>query len=453
MVVFLARHEWRVLTGAAVVRAVLFVFLVALVGAAGLGWVRQAGEHQTFDRFSARDAAQRAAPRSLRADAVANEKGLLALLPPAPLGGLAVGQSDVYPSYFTVTARRLESLVSGDQIEHPLAVASGPFDAAFVVLFLYPLLILATSFDLTATERENGMLRMVLSHPVRLRHVVAGKMMARALLLAAPVVLVPVVIAGAMEGAGLSLRLLMWTLSVLAYGSIWHGLALVINARGWNAAANALVLAGIWLLFAVVGPAAINLLIDTRYPMPSRVEAAVQARAATQDAQVSGSRQLGQFLQDHPTSANVGRDGMRQFALLQAARDTQVAERMRAVDAAFTAQLERQRRLASRLGVLSPTMIAQGVVLDAAGTGTARFEHFRAQAAAFQERWQRYFEPRVLDAATLTREELAAAPVFEYEPEPIGDVVRRAVAPIAVMALAGAALIAAGLKRYEGYSL
>ena len=154
-----------------------------------------------------------------------------------------------------------------------------------------------------------------------------------------------------------------------------------------------------------------NLLIAVRYPMPSRVEAAVQARAATQEATVQGSRQLGQFLQDHPTSGNVGREGMRQFALLQAERDRRVAERLQAVESTFNAQLEKQRRLASWLSVLSPTMIAQGVLLDVAGTSTERFDQFRAEASSFQEQWRAYFEPRVLDAATLTPAEYAAAPV------------------------------------------
>src|SRR6185436_5114429 len=97
-------------------------------------------------------------------------------------------------------------------------------------------------------------------------------------------------------------RAALWTIAVLIYGAVWHGIALVVNARGLSAPANALALAAIWLLFAVVGPSCVNLLVAVRYPMPSRVEAAVQARAATQEATVQGSRQLGQFLQDHPTS-------------------------------------------------------------------------------------------------------------------------------------------------------
>lgn len=453
MIGFLTRHEWRVLTASAVVLSVVVIFGVALVAAAGLGAARAAREQRTFAAFAERTPQQLARSASVRAEVIANDKGWLAMVPPAPLGALAVGQSDVYPGYLKVTARNLDAVVTGDQIEHPLAVASGHFDTAFVVLFLYPLLILAVSFDLTATERDRGTLRMVLAQPVRLRDVVIGKMLARALLLALPVVVIPVIVALATGGRIAPAAVIVWTLTVLGYGSIWHGIALLINARGWNAAANALVLAGIWLIFAIVGPASINLLIAIRYPMPSRVEAAVQARAATQDAAVQGSRQLGQFLQDHPTSANVGQEGMRQFAMLQAARDQQVADRLQAVEAAFEAQLQRQRRLASWLSVLSPTMVAQGVLLEAAGTSATRFEHFRAEARAFQRRWQAYFAPRVLDAATLGAEELAAAPVFRYADAPASDLVRRTVPPIAAMAMTGALLLLAGVRRYRGYAL
>jgi ABC-2 type transport system permease protein len=447
---FFARHEWRLLTASTVVQLVMLVFGTTLLAAAMLGVARWARDHRTFETFAGRALQHRAQPPSLRADAIANDTGWLALLPPAPLGALAVGQSDVYPSYIKVTARNLDSLVTGDQIEHPLAVASGHLDVAFVVLFLYPLLIFAVSFDLTATERDRGTLRMVLAQPVRLRDLVAGKMLARALLLSLPVVLIPPLASLGQAGAA---GLLIWTAAVLAYGSIWHGLALVVNARGWSAAANALVLAGVWLMFAVVGPATINLVIAVVYPMPSRVEAAVQARAATRDATVQGSRQLGQFLQDHPTSANVGREGMRQFAALQAARDRQVAGRLQAVEAAFDAQLRRQRRLASWLSVLSPTMVAQQVLLESAGTGASRFECFEQSAAAFQARWQAYFEPRVLDAAVLSREEVAAAPRFTYTDPPLSDMLARVVPSIAGMAFAGLALIWGGFRLYRGYEL
>jgi ABC-2 type transport system permease protein len=458
MVLFLARHEWRVLTASAIVRLVIAVFSLALLVSGSIGANRAAREREVVSVPHFQPAPGMigdGAKLPIRAEAAANDRGYLALLPPAPLSALAVGQGDVYPNYIKVTARSLDALVSGDQIEHPLAVSNGQFDAAFVVLFLYPLLIFAISFDLTASERDRGTLRMVLAQPVTLRDVVAGKMIVRALQLAVPVMVIPIAIAASWSpiDGDFWLRATLWTLVVLVYGAIWHGLAIVINARGMSAPANALVLAGIWLLLAVVGPSCVNLLIAVRYPMPSRVEAAVEARAATQEATVRGSQPLGQFLQDHPTSGNVGREGMRQFAILQAERDRRVAERLEAVDASFDAQLRKQQRLASWLSVLSPTMVAQNVLLDVAGTSTFRFAHFRAEVAQFQQRWKAYFEPRVLDAATLTQAEYAAAPRFTYAEEGPGPMLRRVAIPIIVMAFAAAALIGIGFRGYRGYAI
>jgi ABC-2 type transport system permease protein len=234
---FLARHEWRVLSASAVVRAVLAVVAIALLVASGLGANRASRERATIAAFDQRAAHQRQNAPEMRADVAANERGWLALLPPAPLAALAVGQGDVYPNYIKVTARSLDALVSGDQIEHPLSVASGQFDAAFVVLFLYPLLIFAVSFDLTATERDRGTLRMVLAQPVTLGQLVAGKMIVRALKLLVPLLLITIGVAAVYSPAvdGFWLRAAMWSIAIAAYGAIWHGLALVVNARGLGA--------------------------------------------------------------------------------------------------------------------------------------------------------------------------------------------------------------------------
>jgi ABC-2 type transport system permease protein len=467
MVWFLARHEWRLLSASRILRLVLAAFTLAILVASAIGAARTARERQIFDHFRQRGFGSvphfqpptgmtgDGANRSFRADVAANERGVLALLPPAPLAALAIGQGDVYPNYIKITARSLDALVSGDQIEHPLAVASGQFDVAFVILFLYPLLVFATSFDLTAGERDQGTLRMMLAQPVTLRDIVAGKLIVRAITLLAPLLVIPLATAalGSQSDGGFWLRAALWSIAIAVYGAIWHGIALVVNARGLSAPANALMLAGIWLLFAVVGPSSVNLLIAVRYPMPSRVEAAVQARAATQDATVEGSRQLGQFLQDHPTSGSVGREGMRQFAVLQAERDRRVADRLHAVESTFNAQLEKQRRLASWLSVLSPTMVAQRVLLDVAGTSTTRFDRFRGAASSFQEQWRAYFEPRVLDAATLTPAEYAAAPTFSYVDESIGPVARRTAMPVLVMAVAAVVLVALGFRNYRGYAV
>ena len=91
--------------------------------------------------------------------------------------------------------------------------------------------------------------------------------------------------------------------------------------------------------------------------------------------------------------------------------------------------------------------------MESAGTSASRFESFEQSAAAFQGQWKTYFEPRVLDAATLTMDDIAAAPVFAYVERPVAAMVAGVVPAIAGMAAAGLALLAAGFSMYRGYSL
>src|SRR5688572_29562252 len=95
MILFLARHEWRVLSASRTGRLVIVVFAFALGIASTIGAMRAANERNTIREFSDRAIAERHTAGDVRADVAANERGVLALLPPARLSGLAVGQGDV----------------------------------------------------------------------------------------------------------------------------------------------------------------------------------------------------------------------------------------------------------------------------------------------------------------------------------------------------------------------
>lgn len=51
-----------------------------------------------------------------------------AVMPPAPLAALAVGQSDLLPYYFKVSLRARDSLLGNDEIENPVHLLAGRFD-------------------------------------------------------------------------------------------------------------------------------------------------------------------------------------------------------------------------------------------------------------------------------------------------------------------------------------
>jgi len=463
-------HELRLMRRNAVFWIVFAVLLAAIAGALELGHQRSSAATETARALASAavalpDGLARGAPADTppaashglpawgprHPDYVANERGAMAWLPPAPLLKFAAGQSDVRPDHVRITARQQQSVMAADQVENPLALYTGVFDLAFVILFLYPLLILAVTFDLTASERDSGTLRLLLAQPVTLRTVVLAKVAVRAALLLLPPLVIPLLL---VIGGDLSLaRILIWSACVLAYGLFWFGLAIRVNSRGRSAVANALVLASAWLGFVIVLPTSVNLFVDVLQPVPSRVVFANAVREATREAVVEGSRVLSHFLEDHPTASSIGRDGLQQFALLQAARDAEVARLLAPLVERHEARLEAQRRLVSRLRYLSPTMLAQGAMLDSAGTSGARYRHFLADAGRFQAAWQAYFQPKILAVEPLTADDYAAMPRYRPDDEPAGDVIGRTAVPVALMALVGSGLSLLGIAAYRRYTL
>ena len=80
-----------------------------------------------------------------------------------------------------MTTDAKETVTGGAELENPQRLLSGRLDLAFVLIYLYPLLILAISYNLLSAEQEQGTLALLLSQPVSLRTVILAKVAVRVL--------------------------------------------------------------------------------------------------------------------------------------------------------------------------------------------------------------------------------------------------------------------------------
>ena len=119
-------------------------------------------------------------------------------------------------------------------------------------------------------------------------------------------------------------------------------------------------------------------------------------------------------------------------ALAWAATDA-VNRRLEEVTAEHDARRAEQISLVRRYRFLSPALLAQEVLIDAAGTGDARFAAFQSQVRAFAERWREFFVPAILASEQMDASVLSDVPQFRLADEASGDVVRRAGVPLAVL--------------------
>lgn len=466
-------HEWRSLTADAALGVIVGVFALAIGYGVwnGSRWVAfqqsalasAAVEEATrYDGLKAQVARIAAGEEKVSPFAdprnPANVGGRLgpryATLPPGPLAPLAIGQSDLLPYYFRITTDSRENIVATTEIENPQRLLVGRFDLAFVIVFLFPLLILAITYNMVSSEQEQGTLALALSQPVSLATLVTGKVLLRALLLVGLVVVfsaVALVATGtSLAAPGVAVRLLLWVAAVAAYGAFWFALAIFVASLGRNSATNATILAGAWLALVVVLPSLFNMAVTTLYPVPSRVEMVQAMRVASDEANAEGAKLLAGYYEDHPELAVGGAEqAMTDFNVIRVAVNDDVERRVRPVVDRYDQQIARQQATVERLRFLSPAVLMQDALNDVAGSGVPRHRRFMDQVAAYHAEWRGFFTPLIFRKAAVT--DFDATPRFAFAEESAGEVAGRVLLAIVGLALPAALLGWIGLGRLRRY--
>ncbi|MGH8650767.1 MAG: DUF3526 domain-containing protein [Gammaproteobacteria bacterium] len=374
-----------------------------------------------------------------------------AVKPPAPLAALAVGQSDLYPYLLKVDPGAKAGFSTAYETANPRKLFLGPFDLAFVIIYLLPLFILALSYDLLAAEKESGVLSLLAAQPVSLLRIVLGKIGFRLSFI--------LLLIGGLLGAALALtgfgssapellwRLLGWFGVVAAYAIFWFFLAMLVIAYGGRSATNALALAALWLVAVVLVPAGVNLWITTAYPLPSRTDYVKTLRDTGDEIYEQETQITERFFADHPElKPQKAEEGEAGWVIGEMERD----RRLQAVESAFTGQLQRQQDLAEQLKFLSPALLVHSAFLDLSGTGMARHRQFLAQVDTYHAELQGYFNPKLIKGE-YAFSSYDAVPRFRYREEPARDQAQRLGADmlgLLIPALLTALLAGLALRRY-----
>src|SRR5918995_1338244 len=365
----LLRHEWRLLTADATVWVVVATFAAAIGygvwnGARWVAFQRHAlaqaerEEAQRFERLKAqvvdiersgKTVSPFQDPRS-PANAGGRFGQRYAMLPPGPLAALAIGQSDLLPYYFKISTDARQNIVAATELENPQRLLVGRLDLSFVIIYLYPLLILGLTYNMLSAEKEQGTLALALSQPISLGRIASGKVTLRAGLLVGTIVLFSGV-ALAVTGADLAtpaavVRLLLWIAAVAAYGALWFSLAVLVASFGQGSATNATTLAAVWLALVVLLPSLLNLVATTLIPVPSRVEMVQAVRQASDEATAAGSKLLARYYEDHPELATGdAQQAMNDTSVIRVAIDDDVERRARPVIERYERQIAGQQAL------------------------------------------------------------------------------------------------------------
>jgi ABC-2 type transport system permease protein len=312
-----------------------------------------------------------------------------------PLAGLSIGQRDVNPAVQRVTIRGLEAQKYDADLNNPTNLLLGNLDFSFVLVYLFPLLIIAFTYSAVSEERENGTWRLVavqsrylpgfLTQLFAVRLAVVLAVLAALLLLAVPVL-----------GLPLDASLGLFAGTAVGYVLVWFGICFWVASLGKASGTNAVLLVTAWLGLLLLVPAAVNQYLLVRYPLPEALATTVRQRKGYHEKwDLPQAPTVARFFAHYPQ--------FRHFPLPAASFNwlwyyamQQMGDDESAPQASELRRKLYQREAASRqLGLLLPSLHAQLGLNDLARSGLGNQVRFLDETSRFHEQLRLYFYPRI----------------------------------------------------------
>ncbi|MBM0105900.1 DUF3526 domain-containing protein [Steroidobacter sp. S1-65] len=438
-----ARLEVAQLTRSGLIRSVLAVFVLLTAFALWVGVQEQ--QRWTSSFTTARAEAERLNAREqenvrLQRQESFNPPGapagqfMDASLPPAPGVIVAVGDAMQRPVSASINSNtRADTLFKNTETGSALSAALGTLDLTWVTIVLFPLLVIALTHDLLASERDAARLGLLRAQAGSLGQLIARRLAIRACL---PLLIITAgAVAAGFLGANIGV-IASWWLVVCLYLVLWSVVGALVSVRASTAQSSAAILLLLWLGFVVLLPALVTLTVERMAPVPSRLSQVITMREVQLGLQQRTSELLDRYLTDHPELSGASRSGFARSSFV-AHRETEA--QLAPVMARYTQVRREQGAWAAALSWISPPMLLYLSLTHVAGTDGTRHETFVNQANEFAARWREQLRDRLFLDRMLSPEEVASLPRFTFEePRSFGRV---GVAIAYLIVLIGAAAI------------
>lgn len=193
------------------------------------------------------------------------------------LEALNIGMRDLNPSIQGVTIRNLEEQRYDSDFYNPANAAVGNFDFSFVLVFLFPLIIIAFCYNLISEEEEHGTWKLLSVQSVNLRRLLDMKMFIRFIAISI-IYLLLIIIAAIWIKIPPDHYFIAFIISGWLYIIVWFALCRWIISFRKSSARNALLLLIIWVSTNFIIPMSTNMVIQKLFPVQESLKAVMQQR-------------------------------------------------------------------------------------------------------------------------------------------------------------------------------
>lgn len=193
------------------------------------------------------------------------------------LTGLAIGQRDINLSVHSITIRNLEEQKYNTDILNPLFQMLGNMDFSFVLIYLFPLVIIAFCFNLISEEKEEGTWSLILSQTAKPLKLISLKIGVRYFAVLFMLFLL-FILAKIYLQIPIDTAFLGFVVISVLYITFWFAISWLVISLQKNSGQNAMILLISWLMLTVVFPAGINAVNEYLHPVPEAFSTVLESR-------------------------------------------------------------------------------------------------------------------------------------------------------------------------------
>jgi len=324
--------------------------------------------------------------------------------PTEPIAALAIGQQDINTSVQYVNIRGLEAQRYDTDLNNPYHLQTGNFDLSFVILFLFPLLIVVFCFNCLSEEKEGGTWSLTQVQTKNPINVLLQKFAVRYWTVLG-LLLVLLLSASCIIDIPFDKKLLFYSIISILYITGWFAICWFVISLHKSSNMNALILLSLWLFLCLLSPAAINNLLTARYPVKNAYSMFLKQRDGYHTKwDVSPDSTINAFFEHYPQYKNYiwknpKFNYMWFYSMQQLGDDEALGESRKMMN-----ELNHRENLSRRIAYFLPTMHTQLAYTDIASTGLNEHLRFLDSTAIFHEQKRLYFYPKIFGDSLIAAE-------------------------------------------------
>lgn len=321
------------------------------------------------------------------------------------LAGLSIGHRDIHPSVKSVNIRNLEEQKHSSELVNPFYQLLGNMDFSFVLIYLFPLIIISFGFNLLSEEKENGTWKLVLSQSENPVKIIQNKLWIR--LASVFVTFVILLFIGKLYlQIPVDSHFLAFILASSFYLLFWFALVWMVISLQKSSQQNAMILLFTWVSLTIVVPASINALIVNLYPVPEAYSTLLNSRDGYHTKwDLPKNPTIKKFKEHYPQFSQYEHPEGKSFSwfwyfAMQQMGDDEAAT----ANQTMKLKLNQRDQFSRSIGYLFPTMHTQFTLNGLSRSSLQNYLNFLNQLEDFHEKKRLYFYPKIFEAQPVTSE-------------------------------------------------